>query len=99
MDCGIKLYVLVENMNGIKSLDDVQKWQNPRYIKWCKFNQLHKMGKALSVKIPTRPPVNGDRLHKAMKTMQEKYGVTFDFCKPDEAGQRVLDLLTKDEVL
>lgn len=98
-NCGIKLYVLVENTDGIKALDDVQKWQNPRFVKWCKFRQLHQMGKALSVKIPAKPPVTGPRLEKAMRTMQEKYGVTFDFCHPEEAGQRVIELLTKDEVL
>ncbi len=30
--CGCKLYVLVENVNGIKSIDDVHMWINPRSI-------------------------------------------------------------------
>ena len=30
--CGCKLYVLVENVNGIKFIDDVHLWVNPRSI-------------------------------------------------------------------
>ena len=94
-NCGIKLYVLVENEDGIKCLDDVAKWQNPRAKRWYRLKALHEQNKALKIPIPSRPPVNGERLMKAMKTMQEKYGVTFAFCAPHEAGQRVLDILTK----
>lgn len=95
-NCGIKLYVLVET-NEVKSLEDVAKWQNPRLHRWMRLNALHKQGKMLSYTIPSRPPVNGERLMKAMITMQEKYGVTFVFCKPTEAGQRVIDILTGKE--
>ena len=35
----------------------------------------------------------GVSLAKAMRTMQEKYGVTFLFCKPEEAGAKILELL------
>ena len=30
-----------------------------------------------------------------MKTFKEKYGVEFVFCKPDECGKRIIELLTK----
>ena len=98
-NCGIKLYVLVENNVGIRCLEDVAKWQNPRLRRWMRLNTLHKQGKALSYTIPSRPPVNGERLMKAMMTMQEKYGVTFEFCKPIDAGAKVIELLTKGTTL
>ena len=94
-NCGIKLYVLVENNEGIRCLEDVAKWQNPRLRRWMRLNALHKQGKALSYTIPSKPPVNGERLMKAMATMQEKYGVTFAFCTPLEAGQKVIDILER----
>ena len=97
-NCGIKLYVLVET-NEVKSLEDVAKWQNPRLRRWMRLNALHKQGKALSYTIPSKPPVNGERLMKAMVTMQEKYGVTFEFCTPIEAGAKVIELLTKGTTL
>ena len=37
--------------------------------------------------------IEGPRLAKAMRTMGERYGVRFMFCTPEEAGQRVLEIL------
>lgn len=75
---GCKLYVLVENTDGIERLDQVAFWVNPR--------------RAFSEKA-----IDGPRLCKAMKTMQERYGVTFLFCKPEEAAQRIKELLGGDD--
>lgn len=73
-DAGCKLFVLVENHDGIACLDQVAYWVNPRL--------------ELSPKA-----INGPQLCKAMKTMQERYGVTFVFCRPEEAAERVEYLL------
>lgn len=40
----------------------------------------------------------GVSLAKAMRTMQEKYGVTFLFCKPEEAGAKNLRIINCKEV-
>lgn len=40
-----------------------------------------------------RPRETGARLEKAMKTMHERYGVEFQFCTPQEAGKRIVELL------
>ena len=37
--------------------------------------------------------VQGPRLQKAMETISERYGVTFLFCKPEESGGRITELL------
>lgn len=37
--------------------------------------------------------IQGPRLWKAMKTIQERYGCTFLFCRPDEAAEMIVDLL------
>lgn len=37
--------------------------------------------------------ITGERLEKAMKTMSERYGVQFEFCKPEEAAERIIKLL------
>lgn len=39
--------------------------------------------------------VSGATLKKAMQTMTEKYGVEFRFCQKAEAGQRIVEILTK----
>lgn len=37
--------------------------------------------------------ITGERLEKAMKTMQERYGVRFEFCEPNEAAEKIIELL------
>lgn len=37
--------------------------------------------------------ITGERLEKAMRTMSERYGVKFEFCKPEEAAERIVTLL------
>ena len=41
----------------------------------------------------TARSIEGPRLATAMKTMAERYGVRFEFCSPEEAGKRILQLL------
>jgi ribosome-associated protein len=71
---GCKLFVLVENTDGIEILEDVVRWENPRRVYSSKA-------------------IDGPRLCKAMKTMQERYGVTFLFCRPEDAGRVIKELL------
>lgn len=37
--------------------------------------------------------ITGKRLHKAMQTMSERYGVRFEFCKPEDSAKRIIELL------
>lgn len=92
-DNGIKLYVIVENRGGyvdkkqtiynpaVKKLDDLHGWINPRLFLFRNGRQLY----------PTA--TKGITLQKACHTMQEKYGVTFLFCTPEESGKHILDIL------
>ena len=73
-NAGCKLIILVENTEGITSVEEVHKWINPEVI--------------------YRPrAITGERLQKAMQTMQERYGVEFMFCEPDEAAEKIMELL------
>ena len=40
--------------------------------------------------------VQGPRLQKAMQTISERYGVRFEFCTPEEAGSRIVELLSDE---
>ena len=44
----------------------------------------------------TSRSMEGPRLAKAMNTITERYGVQFEFCSPEEAGRRVIELLEAD---
>lgn len=41
--------------------------------------------------------IQGPRLQKAMETIQERYGVTFMFCSPEESAQRITELLNEQQ--
>lgn len=45
----------------------------------------------------TARSITGERLAKAMHTMSERYGVQFEFCAPEEAGRRILQLLEAND--
>lgn len=89
----IKLYTLVENREGIADLQDLFSYTSERRKRWFQIRNAHQKGKMLSYKISKIPPVSGEQLAKSMLTMQEKYGVTFLFCTPEEAGRKVIELL------
>lgn len=73
-EAGCQLIILVENEEGITSVNEVHEWINQEAI--------------------FRPrAITGDRLEKAMKTMSERYGVRFEFCTPEEAAGKIIELL------
>lgn len=86
----VKLYVLVENTDGVSSILDLYHWVNPRarIRKWI----TDKTGEHRKIPISNNA-TTGERLAKALETMQLKYGATFLFCKPEEAGKKILELL------
>lgn len=89
-DAGIKLYILVENKDGVKCVEDLKKWKNPQMFRYYK---ARKQALAKGLKEP-KPPASNIQLIKIMHSMARDYGVEFVFCTPNEAGQRVIDLLT-----
>lgn len=94
---GIKLYVLVENTDKVHSINDVFTWHNTRADRYNKIAYMHTLGKWLNVPLPKAKPTSGAVLAKAMLTMQLKYGVEFVFCRPEDAGAKVIELLGGSE--
>ena len=92
-EAGIKLVILIEEP-GIGGVMDVESWVNPRLVRWCKIRNAQAKGKSKNIKIPKLPPVNGERLMKAMFTMTDKYGVEWVFCSKDRTGAEIVRLLT-----
>ena len=92
---GIKLYVLIENTDRIKCVEDVFHWQNPRMHRYNKIKYMHNLGKWQNIALPKAPPTKGEQLAKAMLSMQLKYGVKFLFCRPDESGKKIVEIFTE----
>jgi ribosome-associated protein len=94
----VQLIILVENEDGVTCLDDVKNWHNPRLDIYEKdTNKLlgyYRNGKPKFGKKQKYPDAtDGMRLFKSMTTMEHKYGVRFLFCTPQEAGEKVIELL------
>ena len=82
---GIQLIILCEHGKDIKSLEDVIFWKNPRSEKRKKIDGKWKTVNTNAMK--------GDVLYKILTTLEEKYGVRFEFCDKDETGKRIVELL------
>ena len=91
---GCTFYVLIENTEHIKSIQDVLKWSNPRLHKYNKTKYMHSIGKWQSVKLSgKKPPCDNVRLMKTMLTIEARYGCKFLFCSPYEAADKIVELL------
>ena len=82
---GIQLIILCEHGKDIKSLEDVIFWKNPRSEKRKKVD-----GKWQTVNTNA---MKGDVLYKILTTLEEKYGVRFEFCDKDETGKKIVEIL------
>lgn len=82
---GIQLIILCEHGKDIKSLEDVIFWKNPRSEKRKKID-----GKWQTVQTNA---MKGDVLYKILTTLEEKYGVRFEFCDKDETGRKIVEIL------
>ena len=82
---GIQIIILCEHGKDIKSLEDVIFWKNPRSEKRKKID-----GKWQTVHTNA---MKGDVLYKILTTLQEKYGVLFEFCDKEETGKKIVEIL------
>ena len=94
-EAGITLIVLISD-NNITDISQVHQWKNKRLESWEYINNAHQRGKMLYKKIPAKPPISSEQLQRAMQTMSERYGVQFQFCKKENTGERIIELLNGD---
>ena len=88
-DNGIQIIILCEQGDDVQSLVDVWFWENPRknVYKW-----VMKDGHPMKVKCD-KPPLQGKQLYKSLCTMEERYGVRFEFCNKRDTGKKIVELL------
>lgn len=78
-EAGISLVVLIENRHHVESISDLAGWRESTE----EFVRRRHAQRRLE----------GMRLAKAMKTMRERYGVSWAFCSPEDAGRAVVEIL------
>lgn len=93
---GVKLYILVEEP-GIHSLSDVYRWKNPRaeiFVRSREIIGINRNGSPKYKMVRKYPnATKGSQIAKAMRTMEQKYGCTFVFCDPKDAGRMIMEIL------
>lgn len=106
---GTKFILLIEANRSINSIDDVEHrfvnkrqwlyeqrvrkdWDIPRGVDFAQaVAELRSQGANIPI-----GPMGGERVAKIMRTMNEKYDVEFQFCRKNESGKRILELLGVD---
>lgn len=89
---GIKIVILCEHGEDIKTMEDVYFWQNPRKHKviWKTVN-----GKRVKTVVSDKA-VDGNQLYKSLCTIRDRYNVDFVFCNKEETGRKIVEILSND---
>ena len=89
MQQNIKIVILVEHGEDVKSLEDVYFWENPRKheVIWKTVN-----GKRVKT-VRSAKAIDGPQLLKSLYTIRERYNVDFEFCTKEETGKRIVEIL------
>ena len=91
-DAGKRTVFLIQEEEIVDILD-VENWLNPDFVSWCKKICKQKEKNRCS-KWFEQPPLNGERLLRAMLSITDRYGVEWNFCSKNEIGiaiKRVLE--------
>ena len=95
-EAGCRLVVLVENTDGITRVADVRSWRNP-HCRSCKVRRHAGCDPMASTggcaRHRTVKPIQGPQLAKTLGTMEERYGVEFAFCRPQDAARIICERL------
>ena len=95
---GAEFHVVIENDEGIKTVDGIRKWSNPRLHRYNKVNYMHRLGKWQNIKNPgAKPPCDNIRLIKTMHTMSAKYKIHWHLCSPYESAEMIVKLLSGEK--
>ena len=88
----IKIVILVEHGEEVKTLEDVWFWENPRKheIRWKTVN-----GKRVRT-VQSEKAVDGSQLYRSLKTIKDRYNVDFVFCTKEQTGQKIVEILNND---
>ena len=88
-EAGISLIILCEHGSEIRGIEDVYFWRNPRLdeTEWTTID-------GRPCRIQKHPnATTGEQLYRSMITIQNKYGVQWEFCEKRNTGRRIAELL------
>lgn len=91
---GIKLIILIEHGEDIKSIEDVYFFYQPPQERW-RWVTREICGEKKKVREKyIQNAIDGKKIYKSMCTIRDRYGVRFEFCSKNETGQKIMELLS-----
>lgn len=91
-ECGTYLVILVENNEGVKSLDDLEKWVEPAasFRRRVRKNVNAERYKGKDIRTAKDGHEYDAGIAHMCREMSSKYGMEFDFCDPEDAWAAVM---------
>ena len=96
MEQNIKIVILCEHGEEIKSLEDVYFFYQPPTKRW-RVVKREIAGKEVKVRESyMQKEINGKSMYKSFCTIRDRYNVDFVFCQKNETGQKLVEILSND---
>lgn len=90
---GIKIVILCEHGDDVKSLEDVYFFYQPPTERW-RVVEKEIAGQKVKVKEKyIQQAINGKSMYKSFCTIRDRYNVDFVFCTKEETGQKIVEIL------
>lgn len=92
LEAGCHLVILVENTEGIRTLDDLRRWKESSlsYNRRKRRNVRAERYAGEDLRTAKDGHVYDKGIAHICEEMSRKYGIEFDFCAPDEAWAAVM---------
>ena len=93
MEQGIKIVILCEHGEDVKSLEDVYFFYQAPTKRW-RVVKRDINGKEVKVRESyIQKEINGKSMYKSFCTIRDRYNVDFVFCNKDETGRKIVEIL------
>ena len=97
MECEIKIVVLCEHGEEIKSLEDVKTFYQPETERYTYVMQEIAGAKVKVKKKYIQKPIKGESMYKSLCTIRDRYDVDFVFCTQEQTGKKIVEILSNDK--
>ena len=94
---GIKIVILCEHGEDVKSLEDVYFFYQPPIKRW-RVVKREVNGKEIKVRESyMQKAIDGKSMYKSFCTIRDRYNVDFVFCTKEETGKRIMEILKNEK--
>lgn len=90
----IKIIILCEHGEDVKSLEDVYFFYQPPTKRWRVVKKVIN-GKEVKVREPyMQKAIDGKAMYKSFCTIRDRYNVDFVFCTKEDTGKKIVEILS-----